>query len=254
MSISTVPQLEIFANYAVIRLNAPAQANRLSPTDLQVLREHIAKVNDQTAVMVLLIKAEGRYFCSGYDLQKLGSDTAPSSLYFGETMDVIEQARPITIAVVQGGAYGGGTDLCLACDFRVGSTEANMFMPATRLGLHFYPGGLKRYISRIGLNNTKDLFFTGRRIDAAEMRTMGVLTHLCEPQSLETEVMALTEQISTMAPIPLYGVKRHVNLMANAVFDETDIAEQVLRSERSEDLKEGGAAWREKRAAKFIGR
>lgn len=254
MSVSTAPQLEILAKHAVISLKAPAQANRLSPADLQILREHIATVNELDAVMVVLIQAEGRYFCSGYDLQKLGSATEPSSLFFGETMDIIEQARPVTIAVVQGGAYGGGTDLCLACDFRVGSTDANMFMPATRLGLHFYPGGLKRYISRIGLNNTKDLFFTGRKIDAEQMRAMGVLTHLHEPQDLQAEVQNLVEQICTMAPIPLYGVKRHLNLMANGIFDEADIREQVLRSERSDDLKEGGAAWKEKRPAQFSGK
>lgn len=253
MSNQHAPQLHVYDTYAVIRLNAPEWANRLSPTDLQTIRDHITRVNALENVMVLVIEAQGRYFCSGYDLKKLGSLSEPSSLFFGETIDFIERARPITIAAVQGGAYGGGTDLCLACDFRVGTTAANMFMPATALGLHFYPGGLKRYISRIGLNNTKDLFFTGRRIDAQEMLQMGVLTQLCEPDELAHQVQVLREQISKMAPIPLYGVKRHLNLMANAIYDEVDIRQQVLRSEQSADLQEGSKAWKEKRKARFSG-
>src|SRR5690606_30809646 len=103
---------------------------------------------------------------------------APSSLFFGETVDLIEKARPITIAAVNGGAYGGGTDLCLACDFRIGIPESNMFMPAAKLGLHFYPGGMSRYVSRLGLNQAKRLFLTAQKINAQEMLAIGFLTEV----------------------------------------------------------------------------
>jgi enoyl-CoA hydratase/carnithine racemase len=57
-------------------------------------------------------------------------------------VDAVEQCRAVTIVAIQGGVYGGATDLALACDFRVGSMAADMFMPAARLGLHFYASGL----------------------------------------------------------------------------------------------------------------
>jgi len=69
----------------------------------------------------------------------------------------------VTIAAINGGVYGGGTDLSLACDFRLGSTAANMFMPAAKLGLHFYPGGMVRYVTRLGLNQAKRLFLTAEK-------------------------------------------------------------------------------------------
>src|SRR5690606_21909380 len=145
---------------ATIRFRKPAQANRLSPDDLATLRAHIATVNQEKNVLVLRFKGEGKYFCSGYDISSLAAVDAPSSLRFGETIDIIEMARPVTIAAIHGGAYGGGTDLSLACDFRVGTPAANMFMPAAKLGLHFYPGGMSRYISRLGLNQAKRRFVT----------------------------------------------------------------------------------------------
>lgn len=160
------PELRIDDRVATISLKKPDHANRLSPHDLGVLREQIALVNQSERVLVLRFVSCGKYFCSGYDISSLADAQAPGSLYFGETIDVIEQARPVTIAAIQGGVYGGGTDLSLACDFRIGTSQANMFMPATRLGLHFYPGGLQRYVSRLGLNAAKRLFLTAERLDA----------------------------------------------------------------------------------------
>ena len=64
---------------------------------------------------------------------------------FEALADAVEQARPITIAVLHGGVYGGATDLALACDFRLGAPATEMFVPAARLGLLFYRSGLERY-------------------------------------------------------------------------------------------------------------
>ena len=72
----------------------------------------------------------------------------------------LEMARPVTVAALHGGVYGGATDLALACDFRVGAHGIDMFMPAARLGLHYYRSGLERYVSRLGLDNAKRLFLT----------------------------------------------------------------------------------------------
>lgn len=248
------PSLTLDGRIATIRLRKPDYANRLGPQDLEALRRHLDAVNGNDEVRVLRIQAEGKYFCSGYDISSLASDDAPSSLYFGETMDLIEAARPVTIAAVQGGAYGGGTDLCLACDFRVGASQADMFMPATRLGLHFYPGGMSRYVTRLGLDQAKRLFLTAEKIQAGEMLRIGFLTELVPDDCLQDRVDALSAQIAVMAPIPLFGVKAHLNRIARGQMDTAAIEQSVLRSERSQDLAEGAKAWKEKRAPQFTGR
>ena len=250
----TSPTLTIDGAIATICLSNPQYANRLSPKDLDTLRAHLDTVNAIGSVLVLRIMAQGKYFCSGYDISSLAAETAPSSLYFGETMDLIEQARPVTIAAINGGVYGGGTDLCLACDFRVGSSTANMFMPAAKLGLHFYPGGMARYITRLGLNHARRLFLTAEKIEAKEMHDIGFLTDLVAPEKLNDRVDALTQQLASMAPLALLGIKKHLTLIAHGQLDVAAIKAAVLESERSQDMKEGAAAWKEKRPAKFLGR
>lgn len=247
------PSLAVDGHVATIRLRRPGHANRLGPQDLAVLREHLDRVNADDAVRVLRFQSDGKYFCSGYDISSLASDSAPSSLYFGQTMDLIEAARPVTIAAVQGGAYGGGTDLCLACDFRIGTPQSDMFMPATRLGLHFYAGGMSRYVTRLGLDQAKRLFLTAEKIQAEEMLRIGFLTELVPQEMLSARLDALSAQIAAMAPIPLFGVKAHLNRIARGELDLAGIEQAVLRSERSRDLAEGARAWKEKRAPDFTG-
>ena len=247
----TTPALVLAGRIATIRLRHPAYANRLSPADLDVLKSHLVTVNASPDILVLRFIAEGKYFCSGYDISSLAAETAPSSTYFGDTIDLVEQARPVTIAAINGGVYGGGTDLSLACDFRVGVPSANMFMPATKLGLHFYPGGMVRYITRLGLNNAKKLFLTSEKIEAPEMLSMGFLTEMVSTELLMTRVDALSEQLAGMAPIALLGIKKHLNLIARGQLEDSEIRRAVAMSEKSNDMKEGALAWKEKRAAKF---
>lgn len=254
MSMETAPALSVDGRIATIWLRKPERSNSLSPDDLATLRRLLEQVNAAEDVLVLRFMSQGRYFCSGYDISMLASSEAPSALYFGETVDLIEAARPVTIAAVHGGAYGGGTDLCLACDFRVGSTEANMFMPAARLGLRFYPGGLRRYLSRLGVNHAKRLFLTAEKIHAQEMLDIGFLTELVAPDALQARVDELSQTLARMAPLALLGIKRDLNQVINGVFDEAANAEGVRRSEASEDIREGALAWKEKRTPNFLGR
>jgi 1,4-dihydroxy-2-naphthoyl-CoA synthase len=249
----TTPALSLTGRIATIRLRNPAYANRLSPTDLDVIKDHLNTVNANPDILVLKFVADGKYFCSGYDISSLAADTAPSSTYFGDTVDLIEQARPVTIAAINGGVYGGGTDLSLACDFRVGVPSANMFMPAARLGLHFYPGGMVRYITRLGLNHAKKLFLTCEKIESDEMLEIGFLTEIVAPDLLLTRVDALSEQLAGMAPLALLGIKKHLNLIARGQLDEAEIRRAVAIAEQSNDMKEGALAWKEKRTAQFNG-
>lgn len=250
---ATKPKLTIDGPIAAIRFCKPDYANRLSPDDLLTLREYIATVNKTKEVLVLQFVGEGKYFCSGYDISSLAAESAPSSLFFGETIDLIENARPVTIAAINGGAYGGGTDLCLACDFRIGVPSANMFMPAAKLGLHFYPGGMARYISRLGLNQAKRLFLTAEKIDAAEMLRIGFLTEIVQDGQLDARLAELSQLLADMAPIALLGIKKHLNLIARAQVESQNIEEGVLYSEGSSDISEGALAWKEKRVPQFKG-
>ncbi|WEE78641.1 enoyl-CoA hydratase/isomerase family protein [Comamonas testosteroni] len=246
------PRLDFQDCMATITLQRPTVANRLAPDDLPVLIECIACVNQREDVRVLVLRSEGRHFCSGYDISQIENSQSQGSS-FGEMVDVVEQCRAVTIAAIQGGVYGGATDLALACDFRVGSMAADMFMPAARLGLHFYASGLERYVSRLGLDTAKRLFLSCERLDAEQMKACGFLTHLVAQTELEETVASLAGTLGAMAPLALFGMKKHLNLIACGRHDPEAIAREVQRSVESEDLREGGLAWREKRTPLFRG-
>lgn len=248
------PLLTVDGAVATIALRRPEVANRLNPGDLRAIRNHIEAVNEMERVLVLRFVSAGKYFCSGYDIGSLAGKSDEGALNFGEVMDVIEAARPVTIAAINGGVYGGATDLCLACEFRIGVPGCDMFMPAARLGLHFYRGGMARYVSRLGLNAAKRLFLTTDRIDAATMLDIGFLTEMVEPAALHARVDQLSAQLASMAPIALLGMKQHLNALARGTLDADALARDIHRSETSADLREGAAAWKEKRQPVFSGK
>ena len=244
------PELSLAGAVATITLRRPEQANRLSADDLGVLAGQIARVNDRPEVLVLELRGQGKYFCSGYDIGSIGQ---PQALGFEEVVNALEDARPVTVAVLHGSLYGGATDLALACDFRIGAAGIDMFMPAARLGLHFYQRGLERYMSRLGLNNAKRLFLTAEKIDAQEMKAIGFLTHLVEGGDVEQTVARLSQTCSAMAPLSMLGMKRHLNLMARGALNVEDLQRDMAKAASSSDLREGLAAWSEKRPPRFTG-
>jgi enoyl-CoA hydratase len=247
---NALPELTTEGALATITLRRPDQANRLTADDLEQLTELINQVNARPELLVLQLRSTGKYFCSGYDIGSIG---ASRKVDFAGVVDELEMARPVTIAVLHGGVYGGATDLALACDFRVGAEGIDMFMPAARLGLHYYRSGMERYVSRLGLDNAKLLFLTSRKIAAAQMLRIGYLTQLVEAVGLDEEVAALSRDCASMAPLALLGMKRHLNRMARGTLDVDEFNADALRAFQSADLREGQAAWTEKRAPRFTG-
>jgi enoyl-CoA hydratase/carnithine racemase len=247
------PLLHLAGPIASITLNRPQAANKLTPDDLPVLIRHFETVNQAPEVLVLLLQSKGKHFCSGYDISEVGQSQNKGSA-FGDMVDALEACRAVTIASIHGGIYGGATDMALACDFRVGGQSAEMFMPAARLGLHYYASGLARYVSRLGLDTAKRLFLTAEKLDAAAMRDCGFLTQLVDGPSPEEAVRQLSQTLAGMAPLPLLGMKKHLNLIARGAADPEAIDREVQRTIASDDLREGGLAWREKRPPQFRGR
>jgi enoyl-CoA hydratase len=248
------PSLSIQGRIAVITLNNPESANRLTVDDLDTLQQHISEVNQNQDIGILVIKSTGKYFCSGFDISSLEESAKEKSLMFEVVVNALEDCRPITIAAIQGGVYGGATDLALACDFRIGSQAAEMFMPAAKLGIHFYQRGLVRYVSRLGVDTAKRLLLTAEKIQSTEMKEIGFLTQLVKPEDLDSTIDQLIEQLMVMAPLAILGMKKHINRIANNTLNLEELNQDIALAQNSEDLQEGRSAWAEKRAPVFKGR
>lgn len=259
---ATPPLFSVTGGVATITLNRPAVANRIEPADLAALSDLFDRIAGDGAIRVLVLTGTGRIFSSGYHLGDLqnrasaqpASTEPPRSTAFEEVVDKLENLRLPTICKLNGGVYGGATDLALACDFRIGDPAAQMFMPAARLGLHYYESGMVRYVTRLGVNAAKQLFLTARRIDAQEMFRIGYLTTLCEAGELDATVDALVKDLSSMAPLSVAGMKRSIDEIARNALDRDAFAERAQACFASEDIKEGLRAFHEKRPPRFSGR
>jgi enoyl-CoA hydratase len=253
---ATTPILDIEGSRATIRLNRPRHLNRLQPEDLDALLKLFDRIEADPAIRVLVLTGTGRAFSAGYDLGSIAGragagqeQTAGSA--FEVVVDRLEDLGLPTICRLNGGVYGGSTDLALACDFRIGIDACEMFMPAARLGLHYYKSGIRRYVSRLGADNAKKLFLTAQKIDAKEMLRIGYLTAMAPAETFDQEVDKLAAILAGNAPAAMAGMKRAINEFARGKLDEEAADRRARDSMRSAEIKEGIKAFAEKRAPRF---
>jgi enoyl-CoA hydratase/carnithine racemase len=119
--------------------------------------------------------------------------------------------------------------------------------------VHYYPGGLRRYVSRLGLNTAKRLFLTAEKLGAEELLRVGYLTHLVAPQELDAAVERLASTLEAMAPLAVQGIKQALNEIGHGMLDIDACEERARICKDSADIQEGLAAFREKRAPVFRG-
>jgi enoyl-CoA hydratase/carnithine racemase len=254
---ASTPVLDIDGARATIRLNRPKHLNRLQPDDLDALLKLFDRVEADAAIRVLVLTGTGRAFSAGYDLNSVAerATSAVEQNSAGSAFEIIvnrlEDLAVPTICRLNGGVYGGSTDLALACDFRIGVDSCEMFMPAARLGLHYYTSGIKRYVSRLGVDNAKKLFLTAQKISAPEMLRIGYLTAMVAAEALDEEVDRLATILAGNAPVAMRGMKRAINEFARGELDEAAADLRHRESMRSAEIKEGIKAFAEKRPPKF---
>lgn len=249
------PLLSLVDGRATLTLNRPAHHNRLHAEDLLALQTHLQTVQADPDVRLLVLTGAGATFCSGYHLGELGDSAARSGPeLFEQVVDALEALPLPTLCALNGGVYGGATDLALACDFRIGCRGMALRMPAARLGLHYYPGGLRRYVSRLGLAHAKRLFLLAETVGADELLRIGYLDHLVDRAQLDAAVQTLAEALAAGAPLALRGMKCSLNEIARGDADPATLRVRVAQCAASADLREGMAAFAEQRAPRFVGR
>ncbi|AEC21785.1 3-hydroxybutyryl-CoA dehydratase [Pusillimonas sp. T7-7] len=256
----SAPLLSIAGAIATIRLNRPSCANRIEHGDLDVLLQHAKSIAANPDIRAVILTGTGKHFSSGYDLTSILSTveedpTASTAANpFGPMVDAFEAIPQPVICALNGGIYGGATDLALACDLRLGVPHTKMFMPAAKLGLHYYLSGMKRYVSRLGFNTAKRLFLFAENMDAEQMLQTGFLDRIVPAESLEDEAQKSAQVAANMAPLAIHGMKQALNQLAQDALDVDLFSGNETACLRSQDIQEGVTAWHEKRPARFKGR
>jgi enoyl-CoA hydratase/carnithine racemase len=246
---------------ALLTISNPDKRNALDRTLLESLRFALERLDARCVVLT----GEGRAFCAGYDIEELlaegyddGADEE-SHHPFPTALAAIEAYPYPVLAALNGATIGGGLELAIACDLRIAADTVQMGMPPAKLGVVYATAGLNRFLTTIGAARTRELFLTGRRIDAATAERWGLVNEVVEAEALPGAALALAQEIAANAPLSLRGNKAGIRELVASAGTLDPIVADVLDAERrtafeSEDLREGLRAFGEKRAPVWRGR
>jgi enoyl-CoA hydratase/carnithine racemase len=233
----TPPLLDVDGPRATLRLNRPSQHNRIDPDDIDVLHAHLdAALADPSVRVVVVAGTGGRTFSSGYTLQAIAGRLDERALE--RLLDRIETLPLPTIAAIHGGVYGGATDLALCCDLRIGVPACRMFMPAARFALHYYPGGMRRYVSRLGHAAATKLFLAATTLESDEMLRIGFLTDLVPDDALDAAVTRYVLALADNDAGTIAAMKRSLGELAAGTADPATLERRYLDSLASPALRE----------------
>lgn len=235
-----------------LTLNKPEQHNVLNPKEMVEVTTFLKAQSEDTSLRLGILTGFGKSFSAGADLGELKEyDFDDNPL---ENLSNQIEAMPFPmICKLNGGVYGGGTDIALACDFRIGMPAMKCFIPPAKIGIHYHASGMARAVTRIGLGPTKRLFLAMERMDGQELKNIGFLDYLVTAHDLDEKTNELAESMLVLAPLSLSGMKATFNDIATASYDVALAKAAQIRCLKSEDFKEGQAALAEKRPAIFIG-
>jgi len=246
-------RLDLQGPVARVTLNRPAQHNALEADDVAKLRTALDECEKNETVRALILSGTGSTtFCSGASLHQMESGEMSGAI-FDTLTDRLAQLRVPSIAAVNGSVYGGGAELALCCDFRIGIRGMRLSVPAARLGVCYPIGGLTRYVQRLGLSTANRMLLAAEEMDGDELLRVGFLTHLADRETFESTVDAFATRLTSLAPLAVQSMKRILLDVSAGSVDGVEAERLIRRCQDSADLKEGLSAWREKRDPVFDG-
>jgi enoyl-CoA hydratase len=246
-----------------IRFNNPARHNALSVDMWQAVPPLLAQAEKDPAIRLVVFSGAGeKAFVSGADISQFEDMRAAREavkhyeLMAEEALMAIYQCGKPTLACIRGWCIGGGVNVAISCDIRIASIDAVFAIPAARLGLGYRYSALKNLVNLVGVGVAKDLFYTARRIDAAEAKSVGLITRVAAPEGLDELLAEYTATMAANAPLTVYAGKKIIEEMLkdDADLDVDRCKRLILDCFESEDYAEGRRAFMEKRKPVFRGK
>ena len=192
----------IEGSIATVRINRPEAMNALNVTVVSQLGDVLDDLNSREDVSTIVLEGAGKAFVAGADVKffvdKIRADAIPDIYDFTANghivLDKLESSPKTTIALTTGLALGGGLELALSCDYRVGTRRTQFRFPETSIGIYPGLGGTQRTPRICGIECARFAVLAGNFLDAESAKALGLLTHLVDPSAVETTVSAIAAQ------------------------------------------------------------
>jgi enoyl-CoA hydratase/carnithine racemase len=249
---------------ARLRIRNPERRNALDHEILDAIAETMPGLDRGIELRCVVITGEPPVFSAGYDIATIPSETferdaeALVAHPFHAALEAIASHPWPTLAAVNGHCLGGALELAISCDLRICAAGAKLGMPPAKIGLVYGHTGLRKFLDTVGLARTKELFLTGRNLDAARAEQIGLVNEVVPDGSLEADSVELAALIAANAPLSMRGNKSAIDtLNQNPVLSEAQEAGLIALREscfESQDFREGIAAFAEKRKPVWRGR
>ncbi len=260
----TTVQFERHNHTGWLILNRPAALNALNRAMVKELRAFFSGLPEERETRVVIVRGAGRAFCAGLDLKENAGDVSadgsvPAAMRgqreISELVMLMRRAPQPIIAAVHGPACGGGFALALGADVRLAGESARMNAAFIRLGLSACDVGVSYFLPRmLGASIAAELLLTGNFLDAARAERLGLVSRVVPDAELAQAAQALADDMLRNSPLGLRLTKECLNASLDAGSLEQVIAmedrNQVLCT-RTEDFREGVAAFLQKRPARF---
>ncbi|QFU16862.1 enoyl-CoA hydratase [Microvirga thermotolerans] len=246
---------------ATLAIDNPARHNAIDLEMWKALPPIMAMLERDERVRAILLRGAGTSaFAAGADISEFATVRADSTggrLYEAANeaafWGVAHCGKPV-IAMIRSFCLGGGLGLALACDLRIASDDAQFGIPAAKLGVGYPPGAMRLVTAAVGGPAARDLFYTARRIGAAEAERLGIVQRVVPDGELETAALALASEIATNAPLTIRAAKAAIDEALGIGRPGTDPVALADACFDSADAVEGRQAFLEKRKPSFSGR
>ena len=249
---------------ARIRIDNPGKRNALDHEILDGLAELVPSLDEGITTRCLIITGTDRMFSSGYDIGDIPDEVFAEEAErlvahpFSKAIEAVDRFPFPTIAAINGHALGGGLELAMSCDLRLAARGVKLGMPPAKLGLIYSHTGLLKFLDAVGPARTRELFFTGRNMDADRAEQIGLVNEVTEPDKVGEVAVALAAEVAGNAPLSLRGNKEIIGKLVNfgrlSEQEERELIDLRLSSFRSHDFREGVKAFGEKRKPRWEGR
>jgi enoyl-CoA hydratase/carnithine racemase len=248
---------------ARITIRNPSKRNALDHEILEGIATLMAELDDGIATRCVIITGGEGMFSAGYDIGDIPDEVFAEEAErlvahpFSRAIEAVEAFPFPTLAAINGHALGGGLELALTCDLRIAARGVKLGMPPAKLGLIYSHTGLQKFIDAVGAARTRELFFTGRNVDADRAEQIGLVHEVAQSEEVDEAAVALAAEIAANAPVSLRGNKEIINRLVRfprlSEKDEQNVINLRLSSFRTRDFREGVRAFGEKRKPTWEG-